>query len=105
MSSARPGGQAFEPGLSELGAFEGTCHSAGAEPTLVVLVEDGQLVLRRRPDWTVTLSPEYADAFDSDELGLVRFRRDPSGRVTELSVGQGRVYDMRFERVDSEAVR
>jgi len=68
------------------------------ETTLSVSLEGGKLVVHRRPDWTSTLSPEYADAFDSPHLGLIRFHRTSSGPVTELSVRQPRVYDMRFRR-------
>ena len=47
-----------------------------------------------------TLSAVYQDAFDAGQLGLIRFHRDGGGRVVELSVRQGRVYDMRFQRVE-----
>ena len=89
----------FEPSASELRAFEGEYESDDAETVLVLSVVDGKLTAHRRPDWKVTLSPFYADAFDGSELGLVRFHRDLKGRVVELSLRQGRVYDMRFERV------
>jgi hypothetical protein len=89
---------AFAPSRSELRAFEGEYYSPDAETALSVSLEGGKLVVHRRPDWTSTLSPEYADAFGAPDLGLIRFRRDGSGRVTELSVRQPRVYDMRFRR-------
>jgi CubicO group peptidase (beta-lactamase class C family) len=90
---------AFAPGPPELRAFEGEYYSADAEATLTVTVDAGGLVVHRRPDWTTTLTPQYRDAFDSPDLGLIRFRRASAGRVTELSVSQSRVYDMRFRRV------
>ncbi len=90
----------FEPTLSGLRAYEGEYSSYDAETTFTVVVEDGELVARRRPDWTVTLSPLYQDAFDAPSLGLIRFRRDDNGRVVEFGLRQARVYDMRFRRVE-----
>jgi hypothetical protein len=43
--------------------------------------------------------PIEPDLFVAGPLGRVRFIRDGGGRVTELSVQQARVYDLRFERV------
>ena len=90
----------FEPTLSDLRAYQGEYSSYDAETTFTVVVEDGELVARRRPDWTVTLSPLYQDAFDAPSLGLIRFRRDDNGRVVEFGLRQARVYDMRFRRVE-----
>ena len=72
-----------------------------AEVTLVAAVEDNRLVLKRRPDTTIALTPLYADAFSSP-IGTVIFRRE-NGRVTGLSVVQERVWDLRFERRSAAA--
>jgi hypothetical protein len=53
--------------------------------------------LKARPDRVETVSPLYADAFDSS-LGVLIFRRDGRGRVTAFSVVQDRAWDVRFER-------
>ena len=90
---------AVAPNPSELRAYAGEYYSPDAEATLSVSIEGGKLVVHRRPGWTNTLSPEYADAFDAPDLGLLRFHRTKSGQVTELSVRQSRVWDMRFRRV------
>jgi hypothetical protein len=55
-------------------------------------------VLKRRPDTTIALTPEYADAFEAPQLGTVIFRRDTAGRITALSVSQDRVWDLRFQK-------
>jgi len=91
---------AFEPTASELAAFEGIFFSSDAETRFTVSVDDGKLVMHRRPDWTTTLEPAYSDVFEAPNLGLVSFRRSASGAVEALSVRQPRVYDMRFARVD-----
>jgi hypothetical protein len=64
-----------------------------------VAVDGDRLVLRRRPVTRLVLTPVETDLFDAGPLGRVRFIRDDSGRVTQLSVQQARVYDLRFERV------
>ncbi|MEX2467309.1 MAG: serine hydrolase [Gemmatimonadota bacterium] len=89
----------WSPGASALAEFAGTYHSADAETTYVVSADGGPLTVWQRPDESRTLEPTYRDTF---RMGgsVVRFRRDASGRVEGLSLSLGRVYDMRFERVD-----
>ena len=90
-----------EPTLTELRSYEGEYHSADAETTYVVRVDEGRLTIWQRPDVTRTLTPIYADGFRARGY-VYRFRRDSSGRVVALSLSLGRVYDMRFERVDAD---
>ena len=83
----------------QLAALAGTYASDEAETVLTAVVENHALVLKRRPDTTITLTPAYADAFTADHgLGIVIFRRDASGRATELSVVEDRVWGLRFQR-------
>jgi CubicO group peptidase (beta-lactamase class C family) len=86
-----------KPTAAQLQELAGTYDSAEAETTLTAAVEDGALVLKRRPDATIRLTPVYADAFTAGSLGIVIFRRD-AGRVVAFSVVQDRVWDMRFAR-------
>ena len=83
-----------------LSAFIGTYSSEEAETTLTVALEAGKLVIHRHPDSTFPLTPTYADAFNSD-LGSIRFLRDTSGKIVTLSLGQSRVWDLRFMRTDT----
>jgi CubicO group peptidase (beta-lactamase class C family) len=83
------------PPVSELMELVGTYVSEDAETTLVASIEEGALVLKRRPDTAVRLTPTYKDAF-TGSLGTVVFRR--GGKTLELSVVQDRVWDMRFSR-------
>ncbi len=76
----------------------GRYHSDEAEATYTVALEDGKLLLRRRPDVSVLLTPAYADAFTTPSGSLVRFTRDAAGRVDGMSLGLGRVRDLRFTR-------
>lgn len=91
--------EAFEPTAVELGGYAGAFHSEDAETTLTLAVEDGELVMRRRPDSRLTLTPVYRDVFRSP-LGLIRFERDGDGPVTGFGLRQARVHDMRFQRLD-----
>jgi CubicO group peptidase (beta-lactamase class C family) len=89
----------WTPEAGELQPYAGAYVSDEAETTLTAAVVDGKLVLKRRPDTTVTLTPIYAGAFSADHgLGTVIFRHDGSGRPTELSVVQDRVWNLRFLR-------
>jgi CubicO group peptidase (beta-lactamase class C family) len=95
VSTATPTG-------AELESLAGIYVSEDAETTLTAAVEDGSLVLKRRPETTFRLTPLYKDAF-SGQIGTVVFRRNGGGRVTELSVVQDRVWDMRFARRQQSA--
>ena len=88
----------WSPIPAELEAMTGEYSSDEAEVTLRVAFENNHLVIHRRPDTIIPLLPTYRDGFSSS-LGSVRFLRDPSDRITELSVGEQRVWDMRFRRV------
>ena len=87
---------AVKPTVEELKVLAGTYVSDEAETTLLVAMEGGTLVLNRRPDVKVPLTPVYKDAFNAPPLGVVLFRRDASGQASALSVVQDRVWDLRF---------
>ena len=67
------------------------------EPTLIAAIDGDRLVLRRRPDSDIVLTPVYPDGFSSS-LGWIVFHRAGAGRATGLSVSQDRVWDLRFTR-------
>jgi hypothetical protein len=77
----------------------GEYRSEEAEVTLRVKVEGDGLVIVRRPGTRMVLNPRYEDGFETPELGSVRFLRDGGGRVTAMSLGSERVWDLRLERV------
>src|SRR5690606_35621394 len=62
------------PSVAELEALGGVYVSDDAETEIVVAVEDGTLVLKRRPDTTIRLRPLYDGAF-SGSIGTVVFHR------------------------------
>jgi hypothetical protein len=83
----------------QLKPLEGDYASDEAEATLTVAVDGTGLVIKRRPDTVIKLTPLYADAFSAPPLGTVVFHREGSGPPTALSVVQDRVWDLRFMRV------
>lgn len=93
--------QPAKPTAAQLQELVGAYTSADAETTLSASLDGDALVLKRRPDTTIRLTPIYADAF-SGQIGTVIFRRE-GGRVTGLSVVQDRVWDMRFTRQTATA--
>jgi hypothetical protein len=90
--------EASHPTREELASLAGEYASDEAEVTLRVALDGDRLVVRRRPASEFPLTPTYKDGFAS-QLGSVRFLRDGSGKVTELSVGESRVWDLRFRKV------
>ena len=88
------------PNREALAAYAGRYVSDDAETELTAAVDGDRLVLKRRPDAIIPLTPTYADAFRTQGLGTVIFRRDANGRATELSVVQERVWNMTFVRTN-----
>jgi CubicO group peptidase (beta-lactamase class C family) len=87
-----------QPTPQQLETYAGIYVSDEAETQLRAVVENGRLVLKRRPDTTIALEPIYVDAFSAAGLGTVFFRRDATGGINGLSVSQDRVWDLRFQR-------
>jgi hypothetical protein len=90
--------RSFAPTAAQLQGYAGTYTSDEAEATFTIAVEGETLVLKRRPDTRIVLSPTTEDTFSAQTLGTVRFRRATGGSVTELSVSEDRVFDLRFRK-------
>ena len=88
----------WKPTAYDLREVVGKYLSDEVEASLQVDVDATGVLVMTRPDARFVLTPVYADAFNSRELGLIIFRRDSSSRVTALSVCQDRLWDMRFRR-------
>jgi CubicO group peptidase (beta-lactamase class C family) len=85
----------WTPAPADLASLAGEYSSDEAEVTLRVALEQARLVIHRRPNDSIPLTPSYKDAFSSS-MGVVRFLRDSSGKATGLSVSESRVWDLRF---------
>ncbi len=97
-AAPEPPPPAPSPTAAELAPLAGEYTSPDIELTLRIALEDGVLVAHRRPATRIVLTPYAVDTFTAPGLGRVRFVRDSAGFVTQLSVQQERVYDLRFER-------
>jgi CubicO group peptidase (beta-lactamase class C family) len=86
-----------EHGERPVAEYAGTYVSDEAETTLTAAADGKTLVLKRRPDDVIRLTPLYRDAFRGP-IGFVRFHRDNADRITSLSVTQDRVWELRFQR-------
>jgi CubicO group peptidase (beta-lactamase class C family) len=80
-----------------LADYAGSYDSDEAEVSYTVAIQDGSLVLKRRPAAVLPLRPVYADGFESP-VGFVRFGRDAGGTVTGFSISQDRVWNLPFTR-------
>jgi CubicO group peptidase (beta-lactamase class C family) len=89
----------FRPTSTELAAYVGTYRSDEAEATYTVELDGLGLLVKDRYARVRTLAPSYPDVF-SGPLGLYIFRRDDAGAVVSFSLSQGRVWDLRFRRVE-----
>jgi len=85
------------PAAAQLAEFGGTYWSDEAEVALTAAVDNGALVIRRRPDTVIALTAIDRDTFRGS-LGTITFRRDAAGKINELIVKQDRVWDLRFQR-------
>jgi CubicO group peptidase (beta-lactamase class C family) len=88
------------PDVEQLRELVGLYLSNEAEASITVALEGTSLVLKRRPDAVVKLTPLYGDTFSS-QIGTVIFRRDSAGRPIAFSVVQERVWDLRFTRAQT----
>jgi CubicO group peptidase (beta-lactamase class C family) len=91
--------EAPAPARAELEELVGEYYSPDVETSLTVLIDGDSLVILRRPADRMVLRPVERDLFAAGSLGRVRFIRSDDGTVSQLSVQQARVYDLRFDRV------
>lgn len=88
----------YRPTADDLAAFAGTYDSAEIETQFIARVDNGALVLSRRPDARITLRPHSRDRFEAGAgLGQVTFHRK-DGVVVALSITQDRVWDLRVPK-------
>jgi hypothetical protein len=85
------------PSADQLSVLAGEYWSEEAETSLVAAVQDGALVLKRRPDSVIKLTAIGTDKFRGS-IGTVTFIRNAAGAVEALSVNQERVWDLRFAK-------
>jgi len=88
----------WSPTAADLAQYAGVYTSDEAEVRFRMEMKDGVLTAVDRYGRGVPLTPHYKDAFVSSPGTIMIFRRDAAGRITELSLGLGRVRDLRLVR-------
>jgi hypothetical protein len=94
---SRPQPKPFTADPKDLQAYVGKYYSDEAEVLYEVALQDGAIVIKRRPDTVMRLIATARDEFNGPS-GRFVFIRDASGNVTELSLRGSRVFDIRFQR-------
>jgi CubicO group peptidase (beta-lactamase class C family) len=91
---------AVHPIASELAQFVGQYGSDETGSTLAIALAatPGELTYRIGSQAEVLLRPTFRDAFMTPSGSSIHFNRDSSGKVLSLSVGDDRVWDLRFTR-------
>ncbi len=89
------------PSATDLAPFLGSyeSHETGATVTISASVKAGELTMRVANDRPVALHATFRDAFATPQGAAIFFVRDAAGKVTAMSAGEDRVWDLRFRRV------
>ena len=85
------------PPSQELQAFVGSYRSSETDSTIIIASSD-QLSYKIGTNPPVTLKPTFRDTFSTPTGVAFHFVRDASGKPTTLSIGEDRVWDLRFTR-------
>lgn len=83
------------------GDYAGRYTSEEVGATYRVIAGEGELRLRleNRPQIELRARPVGADLFEA-RGAMVRFRRNPAGKIESLAISIPRAFDMRFGRID-----
>lgn len=90
----------WTPTPGDLAAFAGAYTSEETAATVRILAGDkpGELKMQIATEPAVVLKPAFRDTFATPADASIRFLRDTNGKVTGMSAGEGRVWDLRFVR-------
>jgi CubicO group peptidase (beta-lactamase class C family) len=93
--------QPAHPSTLELASLVGAYTSPETGTTLTVSSKDGELTLSIGSNPPVRLRPTFQDAFMMPGMpaAAIRFVRDSNGKVTELSAGDDRTWDLMFAKI------
>jgi len=96
QSRPQPPSSTWSPAAAELARFAGTYYSPELETTYTLRVENDKLLLVRRREAPVQLTPTSADAFRARGLQF-SFTRE-KGKPAAFTVDAGRTKNLRFDR-------
>ena len=86
------------PQAAELAAFAGIYESRETRSALTFSVDPGGLRYAIGVQKGHLLKPTFRDTFENESGAAFHFVRDTAGKVTAVSIGEDRVWDLRFER-------
>lgn len=90
--------QLSEANLTE---YVGTFRSKELATTYKLSVENGKLMLVCNWSPALKLDPVVRDKFQIDNFGTIVFRRDAKGQISGLSVFDGRIRKIGFDKNNS----
>jgi hypothetical protein len=92
----------FDPATVNLAEMTGDYYSAELNTTYTFVVEKGKLIARHFRTGDVTLTPSKENEFTGNRwyFGLVQIIRDGNNQVTGCKVGNGRVMNLKFDKVN-----
>jgi CubicO group peptidase (beta-lactamase class C family) len=91
----------FDPSTVNLEELTGDFYSPELNTTYTFVVESGKLIARHFRTGDVRMTPSKTDVFSGDRwyFSHVEFIRDGNKKVTGCKVGNGRVSNLRFDKV------
>ncbi len=92
----------FDPSSVNLDELTGDYYSPELNTTYTFVVESGKLVARHFRTGNIALTPSKTDEFTGNRwyFGLVQIIRDTNSQVTGCKVGNGRVMNLKFDKVN-----
>ncbi len=91
----------FNPAAVNLTELTGDFYSAELNTTYTFVVESGRLIARHFRTGDIRMTPSKTDVFSGDRwyFSHVEFIRDGNNKVTGCKVGNGRVSNLKFDKV------
>jgi hypothetical protein len=83
---------------ANLTEYVGTFRSKELDTTYKLSVENGKLMLACNWNPALKLDPVVRDEFQIDNFGTIVFRRDAKGQISGLSVFDGRIRNIGFDK-------
>lgn len=92
---------AVAPSTKQVAEFAGSYFSEEIQATYRIVIEGGELRLKREQAQSITLFPTFADNFWNDKFGYFKFSRAADGKIDGLIITSGWIRRLRFARISS----
>jgi CubicO group peptidase (beta-lactamase class C family) len=87
----------FKPTPNQLAAYAGAYASQEIDPIYRIMVDNGNLVLKRLKSKPQKLVPTLEDYFQGPD-GDLHFERDSTGKISGFALNSGRIKNFRFTK-------